>query len=91
MHGNLDLDPNLLVEREVSLIGCHAFKDELPEAISLLARCAGRARALVEAEIGLDDVPEAYRRLIAGETRGPQDDHPAVSLISARRPAASNR
>ncbi len=28
-HGSLPLDPNLLVEREIALIGCHAFADEL--------------------------------------------------------------
>ena len=31
-HGRLDLDPNLLVEREIALAGCHAFAGELPEA-----------------------------------------------------------
>lgn len=70
MHGSLDLDPNLLVEREVSLIGCHAFKDELPDAIALLARCAPRARELIDREIGLEEVPDAYRRLIAGDCAG---------------------
>ena len=35
-HGRLDLDPNLLVEREISLVGCHVYADELPEAVGLL-------------------------------------------------------
>jgi (R,R)-butanediol dehydrogenase/meso-butanediol dehydrogenase/diacetyl reductase len=69
-HGTLDLDPNLLVEREVSLIGCHAFRDELPDAIAILARCADRAARLIDREIGLDEVPAAYQRLIAGEADG---------------------
>lgn len=69
-HGRIELDPNLLVEREVSLIGCHAFRDELPEAISLLAEQAGKLRQLVEREIALDGVPQAYERLIAGESDG---------------------
>jgi (R,R)-butanediol dehydrogenase/meso-butanediol dehydrogenase/diacetyl reductase len=29
-HGTLDFDPNILVEREIALAGCHAFNDELP-------------------------------------------------------------
>lgn len=70
MHGKLDLDPNLLVEREVSLIGCHAFRDELPEAIALLARCSPGARRLIDREITLGDVPSAYDRLIAGDAAG---------------------
>ncbi|TGR73280.1 dehydrogenase, partial [Mesorhizobium sp. M1C.F.Ca.ET.193.01.1.1] len=30
-HGRLDIDPNMLVEREIALLGCHAFADELPD------------------------------------------------------------
>ncbi|WP_374330836.1 zinc-binding dehydrogenase [Aestuariivirga sp.] len=70
MHGRIELDPNLLVEREVSLIGCHAFRDELPEAINLLAGAASQVRALVERHIGIAEVPEAYARLIAGDSQG---------------------
>lgn len=69
-HGTLDLDPNILVEREVSLIGCHAFADELPEAISLLPACAAMIAQLLDREITLDDVPAAYARLAAGEATG---------------------
>ncbi|PZF76169.1 dehydrogenase [Aestuariivirga litoralis] len=70
MHGRIALDPNILVEREVSLIGCHAFRDELPEAIQLLARVAPQARHLIDREITLADVPQAYERLIAGKSEG---------------------
>ena len=70
MHGRLDLDPNLLVEREISLIGCHAFRDELPSAIAFLETCDDRARRLADQEVPLDEVPEAYRRLIAGQATG---------------------
>ena len=69
-HGTLDLDPNILVEREVSLIGCHAFRDELEEAVALLGRAAAKARRLIDRVITLDETPEAYRRLIAGESGG---------------------
>lgn len=70
MHGRIDLDPNLLVEREVSLIGCHAFRDELPEAIALLARMAPQAQRLVDRMIPIAEVPDAYERLIAGNSDG---------------------
>ena len=70
MHGRIEIDPNLLVEHEVSLIGCHAFRDELPEAIALLARVAPQARQLIDREITLAEVPQAYERLIAGQSEG---------------------
>ncbi len=70
MHGRLDLDPNILVEREVSLIGCHAFRDELPDAIALLTRVAAEAISLADRDIAIADVPAAYERLIAGNAEG---------------------
>lgn len=70
MHGRLDLDPNVLVERELSLIGCHAFRDELPEAIALLARVAPQALRLVDREVAIAEVPSAYERLLAGQSEG---------------------
>ena len=70
MHGKISLDPNFLVERELSLIGCHAFRDELPEAIALLSRCSPAALRLIDRSITLDEVPDAYRHLIAGGAAG---------------------
>ena len=70
MHGRIDLDPNVLVERELSLIGCHAFQNEFPDAISLLARHAEAASQLIDAEVALAAVPQAYERLITGQSRG---------------------
>ena len=67
-HGTLDLDPNVLVERELTLIGCHAFQHELPEAIDLLAACAPMIAPLLAPEITLGEVPAAYDRLIAGNS-----------------------
>ncbi|MFK8249856.1 zinc-dependent alcohol dehydrogenase [Ancylobacter terrae] len=69
-HSRLDIDPNLLVEKEMALIGCHAFVDELAEAVTLLPTLAADMARFVDAEIGLDAVPDAYRRLAAGEGRG---------------------
>jgi (R,R)-butanediol dehydrogenase/meso-butanediol dehydrogenase/diacetyl reductase len=69
-HGNLDLDPNVLVEMELALIGCHAFKDELPEAIALLGSLEAVLLGLLDETIGLEDVPAAFERLIAGKSQG---------------------
>lgn len=69
-HDRLDLDPNLLVEREIALLGCHVFQDELPEAVAMLGPLAPLLRPLIDREIGIDDIPAAYQRLIAGESRG---------------------
>jgi (R,R)-butanediol dehydrogenase/meso-butanediol dehydrogenase/diacetyl reductase len=66
----IDLDPNLLVEREIALLGCHAFADELPEVISMLPVLAGQLGQLIEREISLDEVPLAYERLLAGKSEG---------------------
>ena len=69
-HGRLDLDPNHLVEREIQLVGCHAFKDELPEAIALAADLSDDLLGLIDAEITLEDVPAAFQRLLAGDVKG---------------------
>ncbi|TIP48708.1 MAG: dehydrogenase, partial [Mesorhizobium sp.] len=69
-HGRLDIDPNMLVEREIALLGCHAFADELPDAIGMLAELSGSLISLIDREIGLDDIPAAYQRLLAGQGDG---------------------
>ncbi|WP_271899558.1 zinc-dependent alcohol dehydrogenase [Candidatus Phyllobacterium onerii] len=69
-HSNMDIDPNLFVEREICLVGCHAFSDELPVAIGRLAEYADDFRQLIDSEIGLRDVPAAYDRLITGRAKG---------------------
>ena len=69
-HGRLDLDPNLLVEREISLVGCHAFGDELPEAVALLSGLAPALERFIERRIDLDAVPAAYERLLSGHSTG---------------------
>lgn len=67
-HGKLDFDPNILVEREISLIGCHAFCDELPEATALLTELTPALHRFIEVLPSLDDVPAAYDRLLRGES-----------------------
>ncbi|MDW9682682.1 zinc-binding dehydrogenase [Sinorhizobium meliloti] len=67
-HGKLDFDPNIIVEREISLVGCHAFAGELPEAVGLLVDLAPALQRFIEVLPTLDDVPEAYERLLRGES-----------------------
>ncbi|MBB3609884.1 alcohol dehydrogenase catalytic domain-containing protein [Rhizobium sp. BK602] len=67
-HGKLDLDPNILVEREISLIGCHAFESELADAIALLPKLQPSLLQFSEVLNSLDEIPDAYRRLIDGRT-----------------------
>ena len=69
-HGKLDLDPVTLVEKEMALIGCHAFGQELAEAGALLAGLAPALDALIAERIPLDAVPEAYGRHLAGAVTG---------------------
>lgn len=66
-HGRLDFDPNILVEREIALVGCHAFSQELPEAVALLPRLTDRLDRLCEVLPSLDAVPDAYIRLLRGD------------------------
>ena len=58
-HDRLDLDPNRLVEREVSLVGCSAFAGELKDAVDRLPELAPDLARFVDAPIGLDAVPAA--------------------------------
>ena len=86
MHGRIDLDPNLLVEREVSLIGCHAFRDELPEAIALLARVAPQARrAHRPRDQPSPRCPPAYRTADRGRCRRSQDGGSSVVIPVVHR------
>ncbi|CDX44419.1 Alcohol dehydrogenase [Mesorhizobium sp. ORS 3359] len=82
-HGRLDINPNMLVEREIGLLGCHAFADELPDAIGMLAELSGPLISLIDREIGLDDIPAAYERLLAGQGDG------LKTIIRLRQPAGT--
>jgi (R,R)-butanediol dehydrogenase/meso-butanediol dehydrogenase/diacetyl reductase len=70
--GDLNVSANLLVEKEIKLIGCHAFSDELPEAIKACRAYSRDLSAIVDAEIALDDVPRAYQSIIAGTSKAPK-------------------
>lgn len=67
-HGGLNLDPNSLVEREIALLGCHAYEDELADAVSLLPQLQEELSEFSDVLTSLDDVPDAYRRLLDGHT-----------------------
>lgn len=69
-HGEIALDPNMLVERELSLIGCHAYRDELPEAVALLPGLAPQLARFIDREITIDGIPDAYQRLVVGDAKG---------------------
>jgi (R,R)-butanediol dehydrogenase/meso-butanediol dehydrogenase/diacetyl reductase len=63
-HGKLDLDPTTLVEREIALVGCHAYERELEDAIALLPELQSALLQFVEILDSLDEIPDAYERLI---------------------------
>lgn len=64
--GGETIAANGVVERELTLLGAHVFRDEMAAAIDLLAAQAGRFAPLVTAEVPLAGVEDAYRRLLAG-------------------------
>ena len=67
---DLSFNPTILVEREIALLGCHAFGDELPRAAGMLAGLAPVLDRLIDAQIKLDDVPAAYERHVRGAVVG---------------------
>ncbi len=64
------IDPVLLVEREITLAGCHAYGDELFEVNDMLPDLAPHLDAFIAEEIPLDAVPDAYARHLAGQVAG---------------------
>ncbi|UVC06929.1 alcohol dehydrogenase catalytic domain-containing protein [Rhizobium sp. TH2] len=85
-HGEIALDPNILVERELSLIGCHAYCDELPEAVAMLPGFAPQLARFIDREITIDGIPHAYQRLLAGDAKGIENHHPDGLTHRAKRP-----
>ena len=64
------IDPVHLVEREITLAGCHAYGDELAEVNDMLPDLAPHLDAFIAEEIPLSAVPDAYTRHLAGEVAG---------------------
>ncbi|CAN5199785.1 zinc-binding dehydrogenase [soil metagenome] len=65
-HGSDGFDLNRIVEREIELVGCAAFRDEMPEALGLLAPLSPALKALASTPIPLAGVPAAYASHCAG-------------------------
>lgn len=66
------IDPVRLVEREITVAGCHAFGRELAEAGELLPSLSPQLDSFIAEQISLRSVPGAYVRHIAGEVEGPK-------------------
>lgn len=65
------IDPTILVEREIALLGCHAFTDDdLAEIGRMLPSISPRLDAYIADEIALGDVPARYESLLRGEITG---------------------
>ncbi|MEI6797643.1 MAG: alcohol dehydrogenase catalytic domain-containing protein [Pseudomonadota bacterium] len=64
------IDPVQLVEREITLVGCHAFGPELAEIATLLPDLSPALDAFIAEEIPLHGVPDAYARHLAGKVDG---------------------
>jgi len=68
--GALSFDPVHLVEQELTLIGCHAFTDELPRAIELLEQQPDLFAGVIGTYISLEDTPQTYQDIVAGSAKG---------------------
>ncbi|WP_230426367.1 hypothetical protein [Paragemmobacter aquarius] len=68
--GGAVVDPVALVEREITVVGCHAFGGELAEVNAMLPDLAGVLDDFVAETILPGAVPDAYARHIAGEVSG---------------------
>lgn len=68
--GEFSLDPVHLVEREISLIGCHAFGDEMPHAIQLLEQNPLLFEPVIGSYISLEETPIMYQTIIEGSSVG---------------------
>jgi (R,R)-butanediol dehydrogenase/meso-butanediol dehydrogenase/diacetyl reductase len=64
------IDPVKLVEREIALVGCHAFAGELTEVAALLPELSPLLDVFIAEQIPLDAVPDAYARHLAGQVDG---------------------
>ncbi len=67
-HGPVSLDANLLVEREITLLGSHAFTQELPRAAALAAAHGAALSRLIAPGVALENLPATYQELLAGKT-----------------------
>lgn len=65
------IDPVMLVEKEMSLLGSHAFTDQdLRDINGMLPSLSPVLDAFIAEQIRLDEVPAAYARHLAGQVEG---------------------
>jgi 2-desacetyl-2-hydroxyethyl bacteriochlorophyllide A dehydrogenase len=64
-HQPVEVQPVALVERRLTVTGCHAFVDELPDAIALLASDGWRYEPVITDAVALNDLPQTLRDLLA--------------------------
>ena len=69
-HGTLELNPITLVEKEMALVGSHAFGAELQTVADLLPSLSPCLDAVIAEQISLDAVPDAYARHLDGKVTG---------------------
>ncbi|NDL61642.1 zinc-dependent alcohol dehydrogenase [Acerihabitans arboris] len=67
-HGDVTLNVNRLVERELTMVGCSVFRDEQRQAIGLLPGLMASLMTISSPPIGLDEVPAAFAALLAGHS-----------------------
>jgi (R,R)-butanediol dehydrogenase/meso-butanediol dehydrogenase/diacetyl reductase len=67
-HGETPIDPNLIVERELDIRGCSAFRGEQAEALGLLPQLAGKLQRTINGPLPLEALPSAYATLLRGDT-----------------------
>lgn len=68
--GKLTIDPVELVERELALVGCHAYEDEFPQAVDLLHARPETFRPVIGEVLDLEKANDAYGDAIAGRSTG---------------------
>ena len=68
--GRLAVDPVELVERELALVGCHAYEDEFPRAVQLLQASPALFRPVIGDIVGQERANDAYGDAIAGRGNG---------------------
>lgn len=65
------VDPVKLVEKEIALLGSHAFTDvDLQDICAMLPELTGALEPFVAEQIPLSAVPQAYARHLAGQVDG---------------------
>lgn len=68
--GSFTLDPVHLVEREIAIVGCHAFSTELAKAVRMLETYPNDFAALIGPMISLEQVPAVYDHISSGRAEG---------------------